>query len=136
MIPEIEKPKMAFSIFGIPTPKGRPRFFRRGKFVSTYTPDATRIAEQDFKNQAMKYKPEKPLECPLKITLRFYKPRPKSKPKKELYWTSKADLDNLIKVVDSLNGIFWKDDSQIIEIHASKAYDDNARTDVEIYEII
>lgn len=125
-----------FTIFGIPTPKGRPRFYRRGSFVTTFTPEKTRVAEQDFKTQSLPFKPEKPLDGPLKVILRFYKPRPKSKPKKELYWTSKPDLDNFIKVLDALNGIFWIDDSQIIEIQATKGYDDNARTDVEIHQVI
>ena len=39
------------------------------------------------------------------------------------YKSSKADLDNLVKFVcDALNGIFYKDDSQIVSIYASKVW--------------
>ncbi len=47
-----------------------------------------------------------------------------------------GDLDNKIKpLLDSLNGIAWNDDSQIVEIHAFR-FDDpkNPRIEVEITE--
>ena len=125
-----------FTILGLPTAKGRPRFAMRGKFAAAYTPAKTREAERDFKLQALKYAPEKPIEGPLSITMNIFKPKPKSYSKKVIHWTSKPDLDNFIKILDCLNGIFWKDDSQIVKIVASKSYDDKARTEMAIEEII
>lgn len=120
-----------FTVMGMPTAKGRPRF---GKF-GVYTPAATKEAERDFKVQALKYAPEKPLEAPLKVIMKIFKPKPKSYSKKVKYWTKKPDLDNFIKILDSLNGIFWEDDAQIISIEASKEYDTPARTEIEIISI-
>lgn len=124
-----------FTVLGLPTAKGRPRFFRRGNHVGTYTDAKTKEAERDFKAQAIKYAPQKPLEGALKVTMEIYKPKPKSYPKKKLYWIARPDLDNFIKILDSLNGIFWKDDSQIIKIIASKGFDERARTKIKIEEV-
>jgi Holliday junction resolvase RusA-like endonuclease len=120
-----------FTVYGMPVAKGRPRFTKKG---FTYTPKETRDAENSFLNQALSHKPEKPLECPLAIDLKIYMPRPKSKPKKVWAWTTRPDLDNLIKILDALNGVFWHDDSQIILFRASKHYGDTARTEIKISE--
>jgi len=127
---------MKIVVMGEPVPKGRPRVMVRGKFPIIYTPKATREAEESFIAQAVKYKlPGTPPEGPISIIIRFYKERPKSKSKREIHWTSKPDLDNLVKLVlDALNKIFFKDDSQVVDITASKEYDSIPRTEVEIIE--
>ncbi|MFL8231041.1 RusA family crossover junction endodeoxyribonuclease, partial [Clostridioides difficile] len=49
----------------------------------------------------------------------------------------KPDLDNIIKsVADSLNGIAYKDDSQIVEVVSKKYYSDRPRVEVELEDII
>ena len=131
----IEKSKMKmikFKVYGKPVPKGRPRFTRKG---FAYTPQTTRDAEQGFLAQAIKFKPKAPLTCALKVTLVFAMIKPKSKPKKVKYWITKPDLDNFIKLVDSMNGIFWISDSQIVEIYAKKIYDINEYTEIKIEEL-
>lgn len=121
-----------FKILGLPVAKGRPRFTKRG---FAYTPKKTREAEDGFLAQAIKHAPEKPLEGALKVVMRVYKPKPKSKPKKVKCWTTRPDLDNFVKILDSLNGVFWGDDSQIICILATKEYGSPARTEIEIHEV-
>lgn len=125
-----------FRVHAVPTPKGRPRFANRGKFTVAYTDKKTRDAEENFIAQSIKYKPETPLENALKLHLVFATIKPKSKPKKVVHWTTRPDLDNFIKLVkDSLNKIFWNDDSQIVEVHAKKIYDTECYTDVHIEQI-
>jgi len=47
----------------------------------------------------------------------------KAKTSKLIQHTKRPDLSNLIKSIeDAFNGIIWKDDSQIIEIHARKIF--------------
>ena len=38
---------------GVPQGKGRPRFARRGKFISTYTPETTRTYESMLQGAAL-----------------------------------------------------------------------------------
>jgi Holliday junction resolvase RusA-like endonuclease len=48
----------------------------------------------------------------------------------------RVDLDNLFKcLADSLNGIVWEDDKQIIDLHITKSFDkDNPHIRVMIFE--
>lgn len=44
----------------------------------------------------------------------------------------RGDLDNVLKaLLDSLNGVLWVDDSQIVELHAYR-YDDRHNPRVEL----
>jgi Holliday junction resolvase RusA-like endonuclease len=96
--------------------------------MAAYTPEATRRAESGFLSLAMAYRPKQPIECEIQLSLEFHMPRPKSMTKKlsaivGLPHVKKPDLDNLSKlVIDSLNGVFWKDDSQIYSQSAIKFY--------------
>lgn len=72
--------------------------------------------------------PEKPPTGFVELSLRFIlSERPKQQ------W---PDLDNLIKLVmDSLNGIYWKDDKQVWKIEATRVFTgliDNVGTHIEI----
>ena len=50
-----------------------------------------------------------------------------------LWHTSKPDADNLGKfVMDSMNKIYWKDDSVIADLWIIKQYSDKPRTEIEI----
>lgn len=127
---------MKMIVYGEPIPKGRPRMAVRGKFVQVYTPKKTRDAEDSFIVQIIKYRPETPMEGPLSIDIKCYKLKPKSMSKKVTEWITKPDLDNLVKlVIDAMNKIFFKDDSQIVKITASKHYDNTPRTEVKIQRI-
>jgi Holliday junction resolvase RusA-like endonuclease len=75
---------------------------------------------------------------PIRMTLHFYMPRPKShyrnhqpgrgrlKQNAPMLVQRKVDVDNLAKfVLDSLNGILYEDDHQIVSLYCSKCYDDD-----------
>lgn len=89
------------------------------------------------------WKPPAPIEGPVKLLVRAYFPIPKSKPKKwreaalaeQIRHTGKPDLSNVLKnIEDVMNGVFWRDDSQIVEFLYStgKYYGDPARYEIEI----
>ena len=67
---------------------------------------------------------------PVCIEIYFYMPIPKSTSKKmmdqilsgSVLHTKKPDLDNLLKVLDALNEVVWRDDKQIVEAQVSKAF--------------
>ncbi len=50
--------------------------------------------------------------------------------------TKKPDIDNILKsVFDSLNQVAFYDDTQIIEIQASKYYSDISRIEIQIERV-
>ncbi len=66
----------------------------------------------------------KPLLGEIALTVTVYRP------------AKRGDLDNYFKgLMDSLNGIAWMDDSQIVEIHAFRKDDKHdPRIEIEIWE--
>jgi Holliday junction resolvase RusA-like endonuclease len=121
-----------FSVFGEPVGKGRPRFARQGGFVRTYTPQKTANWEQEIAQAAREAMgSQSPLDTPVALSVRVYKAIPVSWSKAKrlqaetgvLRPVGKPDLDNYIKaIMDAGNGILWVDDSQVCELHGSKAY--------------
>lgn len=67
--------------------------------------------------------PEAPLKGALAFTALFYVPRPQSLPKRETAPLKRPDIDNLMhKLTDQWNGVFWDDDSQIVDLVARKRF--------------
>jgi Holliday junction resolvase RusA-like endonuclease len=120
---------------GKPIAKKRPRFARRGKYVVTYNDQETEegkfflLAREQFKGEI--------ITGPVDLWLRFYMPIPKSTSKKNrnlmnlglIRHTKRPDLDNL----DCLNGLVWKDDSQVCRLEAVKLYGEEPRTEIRIF---
>jgi Holliday junction resolvase RusA-like endonuclease len=137
--------QVTFSVDGIPHGKGRPRFARRGSFVSTYTDEKTKSYEtliQDAAKQAMGS--TDPLETPVALYLYIRLPIPKAYSKKRTLACldglerpcKKPDFDNVAKSVgDACNGIVYHDDSQIVDAHIRKAYSETPGIDLMIKEI-
>lgn len=49
--------------------------------------------------------------------------------------TTKPDIDNVQKaVMDALTGVWYVDDSQIVESHVGKWYSENPRVEVTVEE--
>ena len=77
----------------------------------------------------------------LKMKIEFFFKIPKSWTKEKKantpHHTSKPDVDNLIKSIkDALNGIAYKDDSQVVSVFARKQYADREGIFIEIEEIL
>lgn len=71
------------------------------------------------------------------MRLAFYLARPKSLPKKVVHHIKKPDNENLSKsILDALESIFYRNDSQIIDLRVTKEYtQETPRVEVEIEEI-
>lgn len=129
---------LTFTIPGRIGGKGRPKFARRGNFVTAYTPEKTRNMEavvKDFAAQAMRGRPL--FDGPVSLTMSAFLHFPASWPKKrraQTRWvTGKPDCDNILKLAgDSFNGIVWKDDAQVAAIQFSRRYRDDAPEEVII----
>lgn len=133
---------IAFSIPGQPTAKGRPRFAQRGRFMSAYTPAETRNAEAFVKllaTQAMAGRAAYLGPLSVALVAWFEVPASASKKRKaamldqQVFPVGKPDADNLLKLYgDALNGIVWKDDSQIVRCSVRKVYGTPARVELSI----
>ncbi len=97
---------------------GKPMFFK-DKRTSSYLQNVTLLSAQ--------YRPEAPLEGPLRVVLAFVLPRPlRLAGAKHSQWRLHApvrpDWDNLCKgLLDALKG-FWLDDAQICSAVVHKYY--------------
>lgn len=131
-----------------PVAQGRPRFSGRGKFTHAYDPPKSKKFKGDLARIAVKQANEQTFyagkHVPIEVHLKFYIPMLKSfsKVKHEMASSGylrppkRPDLDNYLKgTLDGLNGIFWEDDGQIVELHAGKYYSDEPRIEMEIKEI-
>jgi Holliday junction resolvase RusA-like endonuclease len=131
---------LTITINGRPIGKARPRFVRRGKFVGVYNCQDTE--EGKFKWELLAQKKDTPIiETAIHLYVRFFMPIPASISKKKraeyegcaVPHVKKPDLDNLVKFVkDCANGVLWRDDSQVIVLHASKAYHPNPGTEIRV----
>ena len=129
-----------FVIPGEPVGKARPRFTKAGR---VYTPDRTAAYEKLVRKEFIEQceVPDEPLTGPVSIYVQaeFAIPKRATKAQREAMLADlvpplkKPDADNILKIItDPLNGILWKDDSQIVEARVSKFYNNAARVIVEI----
>lgn len=128
--------KVLFTVPGEPRGKGRPRFARCGEGVRTYTPQVTECYENLVKSEYIRqckntyFDKDKMLR--MTIYASFTIPKSASRKKRErmlngvILPTKKPDIDNIFKIIaDSLNGIAYHDDSQIVIASAHKLYSEN-----------
>lgn len=123
-----------FTLYGTPVSKGRPRFTRQGR---TYTDAKTRDAETAvlaaWLNEVGKREPH--VGAVTVDIVATFAPAPSwPKWKRELALagdlphTQKPDVDNLLKIIDGLNGRAWIDDSQITRANVTKQFGEIAST--------
>lgn len=136
---------LSLFIAGDPVAKGRPRVTVRNGRAWAYTPRKTEVAEKAIRALAqIEMRGKKPVEGPVCLTYTATLPIPKSWPKKKraaaiagsVLPTTKPDLDNAIKLLaDSLIGVAYAGDQQIVAMVAFKRYGERPGIDVEVAEI-
>ena len=136
--------QVMFSVEGTPVPKGRPRFARRGKFVSTYSPKTTVDYESKVSYAAKQAMGQaEPLETPLAAYIYITLPIPASYSKKRTAAclsgqerpTKRSDIDNYCKAIfDGMNGVVFVDDSQVVSLHSTKRYGSVGMVEVLVKE--
>ena len=141
------------TIYGDPRPQGRPRtriIQAKNKdkaFATIYDDPKSKKAKENIKKLAWLQAPKPILDCPLRVDLMFYMPRPlahygtgrnsdKLKESSPTLHTKRPDIDNLRKLVmDALTGVFWRDDSLVCKGTTEKIYSDKPRTEIYINKI-
>ena len=111
-------------------PKPQQRHRHRGKY--NYDPSAK--SKKEFLLLSKQYAPKSPTTKNIELYIIFCYKRPRShdisknkilklKPDAPMYRASTPDLDNLEKfVMDSYQGVFYKDDAQIVRLSSEKVY--------------
>ncbi len=115
---------------GVPVAKARPRFVRRGRFVSAFNPQESAEGRWLWELRQLIPAAWEPMDGPVYLSLEFVMPIPASVSKRRRAsmeagegHTKKPDLDNCVKfVLDCCNGLLWWDDKQIVRLSALKRY--------------
>lgn len=113
-----------FTVYGVPIPKGSMRaFVVKGRPVITSdNPRDLGTWLQEIAAGA-RAAGAVPCEGPVEVMLTFRLPRPRSRPKRAQWPDKRPDIDKLIRaVMDSLTGLVWHDDGQVVAIRAVKVY--------------
>lgn len=131
---------IVFEVPGEPRGKGRPRFTKEGH---AYTDSETRAYEKKimayYRQQLRDFRWGDGACVSVEVTAVY--PIPKSTTKASLAAIQagrilpkrKPDIDNVLKVVlDSLNGIAYKDDSQVVMISGKKIYGHEPKLIIEM----
>lgn len=136
---------ISFTVYGEPKGKGRPRFRRMGNFVQTYSSEVTINYENLVKMSFVESCQERYLDSqPLEVDIVIYQSIPSSTSKKKqkemeegnLRPTKKPDCDNVIKaILDGLNKVAYKDDTQIVKLSCEKFYSNEPRVEILIKEL-
>lgn len=128
--------RTTFTILGTPVAKGRPRLGKYG----TYTPEKT-VEYENLVRTIYQAEGHPKHEGYIGLVVRAYMPIPKSTSKKkralmlegEIRPAKRPDWDNIGKIVsDSLNGLAWDDDRQVVAGHVMKWYSEQPRAEVII----
>lgn len=136
--------EIKFTVRGEPYGKGRPRFAPNGH---AYTPEKTadyeRLVQLEYATQVRGKDKNIPEGVCLVIKVYAYYPIPKNTPKWKIPYMldgtirplNKPDWDNIAKIIaDSLNGVAYHDDAQIVDGMVRKFYSDKPRVEVTISE--
>ena len=131
--------KLTFTVPGNPRPQQRHRTVRNKSTGASFQYDPSKQDKDNFLAKIMAMRPETPIEGPIRLEVTFGFQRPKSHFTKKgirltapFYVEKRPDIDNLVKLVtDAMNGVFFRDDSQIVVLLAVKMYSD--QPNVHIY---
>lgn len=120
---------LTLEIHGIPIPQNRPRFNPLGKRVTVF--DSQKKEKEQYQWQLRSQFRNEPFLMPISLSIVYFMPIPKNTSgirKKEMIANiirhiKKPDIDNLAKfTLDCMNGIVFKDDSQIYDLSVEKMY--------------
>ena len=136
--------QLSFVVFGTPQPQGSAKAFVRGNraYITSanskmmpYRHSLTQVAADVLAKDSSEA-PLFPRPLAVEVRVRWTLAKPKSTPKKIIWPTKKPDADKLLRaVLDSMTGVAYEDDSQVIKVTAEKQYGLPERTEVTICEI-
>lgn len=132
-------PGQLIVIPGKPIAKKRPRFARRGNFVTTYSDQETEEGRTLW--EIKQHWEINPIGNPMKVFCLFVLPIPASTSKKRteemlngmIRHIKRPDTDNYLKFyMDCMNQVVFLDDSQVWDLRGQKVYGTEPKTVIEL----
>lgn len=114
-------------------------------FIQQYPDPDTEAYEKVLAEAAGLFMRGKPItETPLALLVHSFRPIPESWSKADkakalagaILPVSRPDWDNYGKITDALNGVVWKDDSQVCDGRCIKRYSDEPALRIEVREFV
>ena len=139
--------KLEFTCYARPEPQGSSRGFvmkgtwgRKDRVVITSANKKLKPYRQELTNTVSVMLSERGLERPLAgkhipvmLDFIFYFQKPPSIPKKRTELVVKPDLDKICRsTIDSLTGLLYLDDAQVVQFTARKAYGIPERAEISV----
>lgn len=132
---------MNFHIEGTPIAKARHRMFRTKHGIKAYDKQSCEkemhrwIFKRKMDEKGYKIVSSALLNMELTVGIPYPKKYARAKIK-PYYVKSRPDLDNYVKYYqDVMNGIVYKDDSQIVSLQAKKVYKDMPFVEINLHEV-
>jgi Holliday junction resolvase RusA-like endonuclease len=130
-------------------PKAQPRVKARavGGIAHIYTPPTADGWKSAVRGLARCEYRGPPSRCAFRLKIEFVFARPRShfgtgrnadvlKRTAREHHTQKPDLDNCEKaILDALNGVIWRDDAQIVDLHTTKRWGERDGAWIEVEEV-
>lgn len=131
--------KFSFKVLGEPVAKARPGFNSKTRvaYTKSKTKNAERLIQTEYIKQGGRNKNDYSGKVEIELAFVFPIRKSWSKAKKRAMFnkahTIKPDLDNLEKtVLDALNHLAFKDDSQVSLVTKEKFWSNEAYTEIKI----
>ena len=128
--------KVKFTIPGIPIPKARPRVVRGHAFTPKKTKDYEALVKDVYRLTVGEYLGDSAIVATIEES--YSKSKKRRIAEGEIKHTKRPDVDNCAKaILDALNEVAYRDDSQIVESRITKHYaiDGETRADVVLEEV-
>jgi Holliday junction resolvase RusA-like endonuclease len=127
---------LCLRVFGDPQPWRRHESKLIKGWIKHYDDPKNVDWKRTIQGQIVDRKPEQLFDGAIVVMATFYGQRPKSLAKRVFHWLTRPDGGNLWKILeDSLTGIVWKDDSQVITHLVHKRYGETPGVEIEIVEV-
>ena len=136
--------ELHFVAYGTPQPQGSAKAFVRGNrayitsanpkmrpYRHTLTQVATEVLQRHNIPTPLCPRPEA-----VEVSVLWTLAKPKSTPKRVVHPTKKPDVDKLLRaVLDSLTGVAYEDDSQVVRGSIEKEYGSPEKTTVTVRKL-
>ena len=131
---------LSFTVYGRPQPQGSAKsFIPKGWNRAVITTDNKTLKpwRQDVSDTAcIQMRDGAPSNEAIIVRVNFYFERPRSTSKKILSKITKPDVDKLARgILDSLTGIAFRDDAQVIALETYKHFGLPERAEIEVCEL-